>query len=152
MKYFLLPFGCQMNLSEAAPELTSENIKQPLIRSFEKVYGSQAEVMDFYTIVNKPEVQAIKSEISSHKFLFGRWEHFKTTKKARFPWGGVEIALHIDEANAVITEVQIASDCLDPESIDQAEKTLKGASTKNIPHYDNSNEIIHDIFYLVYNT
>ena len=139
-----------INLSEAAPELTSENIKQPLVHSFEKVYGSQAEVLDFNTIVNKPEVRAIRSEISSYKFLFGRWEHFKTTKKARFPWGGVEIALHIDEAQAVIMDIQIASDCLDTESIEKAEALLKGCSTKATPSFDENNEILHDIIKLIY--
>ena len=139
-----------INLSELVPELTSENIKQPLIASFEKVYGGKATILDFDTLINRGEVQAITSEISSHEFLFGRWEQFKTTKKARFPWGGVEIALEIDEANAIIKDVQIASDCLDTESIALAEKLLRGSSTKAAPEYDANNEIIRDIIHLVY--
>ena len=139
-----------INLSELVPELTSENIKQPLIASFEKVYGGKANWLDFDTLINKPEVQAIKDQISGHDFLFGRWEHFKTTKKARFPWGGVEIALQVDEANAIIKDIQIASDCLEPETILEAEQLLQGASTKSAPQYDSSNEIIHDIIHLIY--
>lgn len=139
-----------INLSEAVPELTSENIKQPLIQSFEKVYGGKAQMLDFDTLADIHEVQAIKDNISSHDFLFGRWEHFKTTKKARFPWGGVEIALQVDEANAVITDVQIASDCLEPESIAQAESLLKKSSTKNPPMVEFDQEIIKDIIGLVY--
>ena len=139
-----------INLSEAVTDLTSENIKQPLIASFEKVYGGQAEMLDFDTFINNAEVQAIREHISSHGFLFGRWEQFKTTKKARFPWGGVEISLKIDEAQSIITEAQIASDCLEPETIDQAEKMLTGVSTKVVPTCDSSNEIINDIIHLVY--
>jgi lipoate-protein ligase A len=139
-----------INLSEAVPELTSENIKQPLIHSFEKVYGDKAITLDFDTLINKPEVRAIEAEISSHDFLFGRWEQFKTTKKARFPWGGVEIALKVDEANAIITDVQIASDCLEPETIQRAEQLLKGASTKATPIFNAGNEILHDIIGLIY--
>lgn len=139
-----------INLSELVPGLTSENIKQPLIDSFEKIYGGKATVLDFDTLINKSEVQAITSEISSHEFLFGRWEQFKTTKKARFPWGGVEISLEIDEANAIIKDVQIASDCLEPESIAKAEQLLKGCSTKAAPEYDANDEIICDIIHLVY--
>ena len=139
-----------INLSELVPDLTSENIKQPLIASFEKIYGGKAEVLDFNTLININEVQAITAEISSHEFLFGRWEQFKTTKKARFPWGGVEIALEIDEANAIIKDTQIASDCLEPESIALAEKLLRGSSTKAAPEYDANNEIIRDIIHLVY--
>ena len=81
-----------INLSEAVPKLTSESIKQPLITSFEKVYGGKAAWLDFDTLINNEEVQAFRDEISSHDFLFGRWEHFKTTKKARFPWGGDGLA------------------------------------------------------------
>ena len=139
-----------INLSELVPELTSENIKQPLIQSFEKVYGSKADWLDFDTLINNKEVQAITSEISSRDFLFGRWEQFKTTKKARFPWGGVEIALEIDEANAIIKDVQIASDCLEPESIAQAERLLKGCSTKTMPKFDEGNEILRDVVGLVF--
>ena len=139
-----------INLSEAVPQLTSENIKQPLMASFEKVYDGQAETLDFDTLINNPEVQAIREHISSHDFLFGRWEQFKTTKKARFPWGGVEISLKIDEAQSIITEAQIASDCLEPETISQAEVLLRGASTKTQPDFDTENEILRDIIHLVY--
>ena len=140
-----------VNLSELVPELTSESIKQPLMSSFEKVYGGKVELLDFDTLINSIEVQAIRDQISSHDFLFSRWEQFKTTKKARFSWGGVEISLHIDEANEVIKEVQIASDCLEPEAIQQAEKLLKGACTKAMPTFDTDNEIIKDIVHLIYN-
>lgn len=139
-----------VNLSELVPELTSENIKLPLIEAFEKTYGEKASILDFDTLAGTSEVQAIKEKISSHEFLFGRWEQFKTTKKARFSWGGVEIALQVDEAQAVITEARIASDCLDTEIIGQAEKLLQGCSTKEIPPFDGDNEIIRDIINLIY--
>ena len=139
-----------VNLSELTPELTSESIKQPLINSFEKVYGGIATVIDFDTFINKAEVQAIVSEISSRNFLFSRWEQFKTTKKAQFAWGNVDIALQIDEAQSVIKEVQIASDSLEPETIMQAEQLLKGSSTKTFPSFDKSNEMLRNIVELVY--
>lgn len=139
-----------VNLSELVTELTSENIKLPLIEAFEKTYGEKASILDFDTLAGTSEVQAIKEKISSHEFLFGRWEHFKTTKKARFSWGGVEIALQVDEAQAVITEARIASDCLDTEIIGQAEKLLQGCSTKEIPPFDEDDEIIRDIINLIY--
>ena len=139
-----------VNLSELVPELTSENIKQPLIDALEKVYDGKAETLDFDTLIYLREVQAIRDEISSHGFLFGRWEQFKTTKKGRFAWGGVEIALQIDEANAVIKDIQIASDCLEPETILEAEQLLQGANTKTMPAYDSDSEIIRDIVNMIY--
>ena len=139
-----------VNLSELVPELTSENIKQPLVASFEKIYGGKATLLDFDTFINMAEVQAIREEISSHAFLFGRWEHFKTTKKAQFPWGNVDIALQIDEVHSLITETQIASDSLEPETIRLAEELLTGSSTKAAPAFDTSSEILRDILGLVY--
>ncbi len=139
-----------VNLSELVPSLSSENIKQPLIDSFEKTYGGQATLIDFDTLINKAEVQAINAEISSHDFLFGRWQQFKTTKKDRFPWGGIDIALHIDEAKSIITDIQIASDCLDTESIAKATQLLNGVSTRQAPAFEESNEIIRDIVRLIY--
>ena len=139
-----------VNLSELIPELTSENIKQPLIDAFEKTYEGKAPLLDFDELAKKPEVQAIREKISSYEFLFGRWEQFKTSKKGRFTWGGVELALKVDEAQAIIMDVQIASDCLDTEIIGQAENILKGCSTKKKPAVDETNEIIKDIIGLVY--
>ena len=139
-----------VNLSELVPELTSENIKQPLIEAFEKVYGGKASMLDFDGLAKIPEVQQICEKISSHEFLFGRWEQFKTSKKPRFNWGGVEIALKVDEAQAVIMDVQIASDCLDTEIIEEAEKMLEGCNTKKAPLIDDGNEILQDIVKLIY--
>ena len=139
-----------VNLSELVPELTSENIKQPLIDSFEKIYGSKADILDFDTLINTKAVQSIRDEISSYDFLFGRWEQFKTTKKDRFTWGGVEISLHIDEANSVIKDIQIASDCLEPEAIQRAEILLRGCSTHEMHPHDQNDVILMDIIRLVY--
>ena len=139
-----------INLSELVPELTSENIKQPLIASFEKVYDGKATMLDFDTFINNKDVQAIREHIASDDFLFGRWRQFKTSKKAQFPWGNVDIALHIDESKAIITEAQIASDCLEPETIRQAEQLLQGSSTKTVPTFDVDNEILRDIIGSIY--
>ena len=139
-----------VNLSELVPELTSENIKQPLIASFEKVYGGKATMLNFDTFINNKEVQSIREHIASDDFLFGRWRQFKTSKKAQFPWGNVDIALHIDEAKAIIIEAQIASDCLEPETIRQAEQLLQGSSTKTMHTFDMDNEILRDIMHLIY--
>ena len=139
-----------VNLSELVPELTSEHIKQPLIAAFEKVYEGKATLTNFDTLINIAEVQAIRSEISSYNFLFGRWEQFKTMKKSRFFWGGVEISLQIDEANARIKDLQIASDCLEPEAIQRAEDLLRGSCTLEMPLHNENDQILSDNIHLIY--
>lgn len=139
-----------INLSEAVPELTSEDIKEPLIRSFGKIYGGTPVILDFETLSQNEEVQATAKHISSFDFLFARWEHFKTTKRAQFDWGAVEISLHINEAEKTIDDIQIASDCIDTEIIAQTERLLKGCSTLQAPQYDNSNMMLNDIINLIF--
>lgn len=141
-----------INLSEARPSLTSENIKQPLIDSFGKIYGQPSNHIDFKALCQNKDVVATRDWIASHDFLFGRWEHFHTTKKAQFAWGGVAIDLHIDETLHTITQARIASDCLDTDIIGQAEALLMGCSTKTLPIFDKHNEIISDIIGLVFGT
>ena len=139
-----------INLSEAVPELTSESIKEPLIRSFAKVYGCTPVMLDFKDLSKNEEVQATTKRISSFDFLFARWEHFQTTKRAQFDWGAVEVSLHINEAESIINDIQIVCDCLDTEIIGQAEQLLKGSSTHEIPVSERNNEIINDIVGLVF--
>ena len=62
----------------------------------------------------------------------------------------MEIALQLDEAHAIITDIQIASDCLETETIQLAEQLLSGASTKTAPEHDSDNEILQDIVNLIY--
>ncbi len=139
-----------INLSEAVPELTSENIKEPLIHSFGKIYGGTPVMLDFEALSQNEEVQATAKRISSFDFIFARWEHFKTTKRAQFDWGAVEISLHINEAESIINDIQIASDCLDTEIIAQAERMLKGCSTMKAPQFDYSSATLNDICNLIF--
>ena len=139
-----------INLSEAVPELTSENIKEPLIHSFGKIYGGTPVMLDFEALSQNEEVQATAKRISSFDFIFARWEHFKTTKRAQFDWGAVEISLHINEAESIINDIQIASDCLDTEIIAQAERLLKGCSTMKAPQFDYSSATLNDICDLIF--
>ena len=139
-----------INLSEAVPELTSENIKEPLILSFAKVYGDTPNMLEFETISQDEEVQATTKRISSYDYLFARWDNFQTTKRAQFDWGAVEISIHINEAERIINDIQIASDCLDTEIITHAEQLLKGCSTMQAPQFDNTNAILNDIIDLIF--
>ena len=62
----------------------------------------------------------------------------------------MEIALQVDEAQAIIKDVQIASDCLEPEEIQKAEVLLRGCSTRLDPLFDPQNKILNDIVHLIY--
>jgi lipoate-protein ligase A len=136
-----------VNLSELAA-ITSENIVEPLIQSFEKVYGMKATTLDFGSIAASDEIQDTARRISSHAYLYGKWDHFHTTQRQQFPWGNVDIQLEVDESQGRIQHVRIASDCLDTDIVNKTEDLLKGQSIKVRPHSDNP--IVNDILNLFY--
>ena len=103
-----------VNLSELA-DVTSENIVEPLVRAFEKIYGMKSEQVDFKVIAELNEVRKTVAHITSHDYLYSKWEHFKAVKKGQFPWGNVEVGFEVDESTHAVKNVIIATDSLNTE-------------------------------------
>ena len=135
-----------INLSEAA-DITSENIIPHLIKAFKDIYQNTATIIDFNDLCNEDAIKLSQS-ISSEEYLFGKWKEFHTKKSASFDWGNIDIDLNIDEDKGIIKDINIASDSLDPASINSAMELLKGADLKESPSSDN--KIIKDIISLIY--
>ena len=135
-----------INLSEVA-DITSENIIPHLIKAFEDIYQNTATIIDFNDLCNEDAIKLSQS-ISSEEYLFGKWKEFHTKKSASFDWGNIDIDLNIDEDKGIIKDINIASDSLEPASINAAMELLKGADLKEAPSSDN--EIIKDIISLIY--
>ena len=93
---------------------------------------------------------ALGQHIGSDDYLFGKWKEFSTKKSETFEWGSVDIDLNIDEENGIIKDINIASDSLEPASINAAMELLKGANIKETPSYPSDNKIISDIIEMIY--
>ncbi len=137
-----------VNLAELNPEITPESIVPRLKAAFESEYSETSEVSEFSEIIKKPEVRALYEQFASDEWKYGRWRTFTAQRSAQFDWGGVEVALTVDEARGIITDVQIASDALDLTALDEARHMLTGASTSVAPQSDKP--ILKDIFSLIY--
>lgn len=137
-----------INLSEVA-DITSENIIPYLIKAFEEVYDNKAIEINFDDLYTEDALK-LKDHISSDDYLFGKWRNFVTKKSNTFDWGSVDIELDIDEEKGIIKDINIASDSLDPESIETAANILKGASLDIIPQYDPNNIIIKNIVEIIF--
>ena len=137
-----------INLSEVA-DITSDNIIPHLVNAFEKVYDNEAKVIDFDSLLTEDTIN-LSRHIGSDEYLFGKWKEFSTKKSSTFDWGSVDIDINIDEENGIIKDINIASDSLEPISIEAAEKLLKGANIKEAPSIPSDNKIISDIIGLVY--
>ncbi len=135
-----------INLSEVA-DITSENIIPYLIKAFEEIYQNTATIIDFDDLCTEEAINLSK-HIGSDEYLFGKWREFHTQKSESFDWGNVDIDLDIDEENGIIKDINIASDSLEPASIEAAIKLLKGASLKE--PLSSENKIINDIISVIF--
>ena len=141
-----------VNLAELNPEITPESIAFRLKEAFFSEYSEYSECSeysDYSEIIKISEVKRLHDHFASPEWKYGRWRTFTAQRTGQFDWGGVELALTVDEARGVITDVQIASDALDLAALDEARTVLTGASTATPPMHE-PNPILDDILSLVY--
>jgi len=140
-----------VNLAELNPAITPESIAPRLKEAFlseYSEYSENSENSDFSEIIKRPEVRALHDHFASPEWKYGRWRTFTAQRSAQFDWGGVELALTVDEARGVITDVQLGSDALDLAALDDARRLLTGAKTDQRPKIENP--VINDILSLIY--
>ena len=135
-----------INLSEVA-DITSENIIPHLTKAFEDIYQETATIISFDDLCDDKAIR-LSQQIGSNEYLFGKWKEFHTKKSATFDWGSIDLDIDIDEENGIIKDINIASDSLEPKSIESAIELLKGAKLKEIPFSEN--QIVNDIISLIY--
>ncbi|MBP9993989.1 MAG: lipoate--protein ligase [bacterium] len=136
-----------INLSEVV-DVTSDTIMPHLIRAFEQVYETRPEAAGFDELLTD-DVLKTRDVFASDEYLFGKWRNFHARKSAQFQWGLAEIDLNVNEAEGVIESISIASDGLEPELIEDAERILTGASIQELPDCG-GNSIARDIAGLIY--
>ena len=137
-----------MNLSELNPAINAESLVPRLKEAFDAEYSEYSEYSDYSEIIKRPEVRALHDHFASPEWKYGRWRTFTAQRSAQFDWGGVELALTVDETRGIITDVQIASDALDLAALDEARRLLTGASTAAAPQSENP--ILKDVFSLIF--
>ncbi|MCQ2315958.1 MAG: lipoate--protein ligase [Bacteroidales bacterium] len=136
-----------INLSEVV-DVTSDTIMPHLIRAFEQVYETRPEAVGFDELLTD-DVLKTRDVFASDEYLFGKWRNFHARKSAQFQWGLAEIDLNVNEAEGVIESISIASDGLEPELIEDAERILTGASIRELPDCG-GNSVARDIAGLIY--
>ena len=137
-----------INLSEVT-DITSENIIPHLIKAFENVYDNKAVEIKFNDLCTK-EVFKLRDHLSSDEYLYDKWKNFHTQKNETFDWGSIDIDLDIDEEKGIIKDINIASDSLEPASINLAREILKGSSTSCKPIFPEDNQIVKDIIEMIF--
>lgn len=136
-----------VNLAELNLDITPESIVPRLKKAFVEEYGGDCMDVAFYDIIRRDEVREIHDHFASPEWKYGRWQTFTAQRSAQFDWGGVEVALTVEDN--IIRDVQIASDALDLAALDEVRKKLTGASISEAPA-ESDNPIERDIYNLLF--
>lgn len=135
-----------VNLAELNSDITAESIAPRLRKAFVDEYGGECVDVPFDDIICRDEVRKIHDHFASPEWKYGNWRTFTAQRTAQFDWGGVEVALTVDDN--IIRDVQIASDALDLAALDEARRLLTGATTGQRPQSESA--VVNDILSLVY--
>ena len=135
------------NLGDIHPAITAESIAPRLREAFAAEYGAETERVAFSDLISQDEVRRLYEQFASNEWKYGRWRTFSAQRTGQFEWGGVEVALRVEDGT--IVDVQIASDAIDTEAVSTAQDILAGAMA-GIRPAATGNPIVEDILSLVY--
>ncbi len=109
------------NLRPLAPRMTIPSLKSALFEAFSQEYG-KAEYGEIDEALDLRQVHALTEKYRSWEWTYGRTPRFDVTLEARFPWGGVELLLRLQ--NGVVQEARCFTDANDPELSDRVGTAL----------------------------
>ena len=99
-----------VNLKELCPSITVNGLKQAMAAAFESVYGLKS-APRVLTDADERRIAKLRETYSSWAWRFGQKLPFTCRVEGRFPWGGVEIQLQVNEG--VIRRAAVYSDDMD---------------------------------------
>ena len=133
-----------VNLVEFDNTLTTDKMTDVILQSFGEVYGLPVELVDEDS-VGKNEVQKLVDEVfANDDFRFGKNPAFSNSVGKRFDWGEIEVVYQSQKG--VITEVEVYSDALDVESVEQTKQFLFGKNIADLNKFklDTENKVLID--------
>lgn len=115
-----------MNLNEISAEISHEQFVDHCIQEFESFYNQKAEIqnIDLDQLRLIPELQQQYELLKSWDWIFGRTLPFNIQIEEYVALGFFDIRLQVEEA--IIKDVQIFSDCLFPQLVDDLRFQLQG--------------------------
>ena len=111
------------NLCEFLPDLTIKQLEKALLESLGQVLELPVEGLEA-DWPDPDRMAASLEKFSSWDWIYGRKIAFRDVLKRRFPWGAVEIGLHVE--GGVIADCQVYSDAMDEGLPDRISEVLKG--------------------------
>jgi lipoate-protein ligase A len=116
------------NLTEVVDSLEHGKIMDSMIWSFEKFYDAKAEIvsLDLESLPKIPELKAQYDSLSSWEWLYGNTLEFNQKMDDYLSLGFFDFHFKVEDAR--ISDVQIFTDCLYPQLIEELTTGLKGSA------------------------
>ncbi len=112
-----------INLRQLNSELTINEMKKAMARSFQEKYGGKAEEVILHSNENE-EIKRLTDKYSDWDWLYGKTPEFDITFNRRFEWGDIELGLTAKKG--YIDRAVIYSDAMNADLIQNIAKKLEG--------------------------
>lgn len=99
-----------INLKELCPDLTIDRMKEEMRKAFDRVYGMKAAELSENDL-DMDHVNQLRERNASWDWNYGKSLPATFCCKQRFPWGGVELQLQVEQGK--IAQVQVYSDAME---------------------------------------
>ena len=99
-----------VNLKELSPDITIDSMKEAMAKAFAKVYDKPMTVItdkDF----DHEAIEALRQRNAGWEWNYGQKLPFSVAFEERFPWGGIQICLQVE--NGLVTSAKVYSDSMD---------------------------------------
>lgn len=99
-----------VNLSELSPAITIDVMKDAMAKAFRQVYDKPMTVMsdkDF----DHEAIELLRQRNASWEWNYGQKLPFSAEFEDRFPWGGIQICLQVE--NGIVNSAKVYSDSMD---------------------------------------
>ncbi len=111
------------NMREICPDITVERLADALEAAFMEVYGQETQKLD-EKMLDGTALDALTAKNASWEWNFGQKMPFSVSYEGRFPWGGIELALQIE--NGIVRSAKVYTDAMDWELAPKLEQILPG--------------------------
>ena len=99
-----------VNLKELSPAITVETMKEAMTKAFCKVYDRPMTVIREEDL-DHAAIETLRRRNASWEWNYGQKLPFSAEFEARFPWGGIQICLQVE--NGIVSSCKVYSDSMD---------------------------------------
>jgi lipoate-protein ligase A len=103
-------YGDEVCLVELNPEITIESMKQAMAKAFAKVYDKPMTIM-CDAFFDREYIEKLRQRNASWEWNYGQKLPFSAEFEDRFPWGGIQICLQVE--NGIVCNAKVYSDSMD---------------------------------------